>query len=71
MEDAEPETTKFWLKIADDMIFDFNLDEFTREYFITALHGMVDEFKILSQSFEEVNVENKNLTIKSNNCSCK
>ncbi|XP_075483738.1 uncharacterized protein LOC142523890 [Primulina tabacum] len=37
----------------DEMVFDFNSEEFTREDLVTALHDMVNEFKGLSIKFNE------------------
>ncbi|XP_075489488.1 uncharacterized protein LOC142528329 [Primulina tabacum] len=45
----------------DEVVFDFNSDEFTREDLVTALHDMVDEFKRLSQHFNEATTEKQNL----------
>ncbi|KZV42377.1 hypothetical protein F511_40661 [Dorcoceras hygrometricum] len=43
----------------EDEVFDFSNIEFTREDLISALHEMVDEYRKLSQTFEEVKAENK------------
>ncbi|KZV21067.1 hypothetical protein F511_12094 [Dorcoceras hygrometricum] len=45
----------------EDEVFDFSNIEFTREDLISALHEMVDEYRKLSQTFEEVKAENKSL----------
>ncbi|XP_075520556.1 uncharacterized protein LOC142553900 [Primulina tabacum] len=42
-------------------VFDFDSNEFTRTDFIDALYDMVKEYSRLSQSFEEVKIENRNL----------
>ncbi|XP_075504538.1 uncharacterized protein LOC142541977 [Primulina tabacum] len=54
----------------DENVFDFNSDEFTREDLVTALHDMVNEFKRLSQQFNEVKTEKQNLENKLTLFSC-
>ncbi|KZT75605.1 hypothetical protein F511_47370 [Dorcoceras hygrometricum] len=46
---------------SDDEVFDFSNLEFTREDLVSALNGMVKEYKKLSHSFEEVKAENSDL----------
>ncbi|XP_075483610.1 uncharacterized protein LOC142523763 [Primulina tabacum] len=55
----------------DEMVFDFNSEEFTREDLVTALHDMVNEFKGLSMKFNEVVAEKLDLKNKLtlSNCS--
>ncbi|KZV30662.1 hypothetical protein F511_43497 [Dorcoceras hygrometricum] len=45
----------------EDEVFDFSSLEFTREELISALHEMVNEYRKLSQTFEEVKAENGSL----------
>ncbi|KZV38213.1 hypothetical protein F511_25727 [Dorcoceras hygrometricum] len=45
----------------EDEVLDFSNIEFTREELISALHEMVNEYRKLSQTFEEVKTENKSL----------
>ncbi|KZV24057.1 hypothetical protein F511_41330 [Dorcoceras hygrometricum] len=45
----------------EDEVFDFSNDKFTREELISALNEMVNEYKILSQTFKEVKAENRSL----------
>ncbi|XP_075515843.1 uncharacterized protein LOC142550648 [Primulina tabacum] len=54
----------------NEMIFDFNSDEFTQVDLFTALHDMVDEFKRLSQQFNEAKIEKQNLENKLTLSSC-
>ncbi|XP_073025164.1 uncharacterized protein [Primulina eburnea] len=54
MADVEPNSTS-------EKVFDFDSDEFTRIDLIKALHDMVGEYSRLSQSFEEIKIENLNL----------
>ncbi|XP_073049448.1 uncharacterized protein [Primulina eburnea] len=54
----------------DEMIFDFNSEEFTREDLVTALHDMVNEFKGLSMKFNEADAEKKDLKNKLTLSSC-
>ncbi|KZV36768.1 hypothetical protein F511_26620 [Dorcoceras hygrometricum] len=46
---------------SEDAVFDFSNTEFTREDLITALNEMVQEYRKLSQTFEEVKAENMDL----------
>ncbi|KZV33877.1 hypothetical protein F511_15490 [Dorcoceras hygrometricum] len=48
-------------QMADDEVFDFSNVEFTREDLVTALNDMVNEYRKLSHSFEEVKAENVDL----------
>ncbi|XP_073017771.1 uncharacterized protein [Primulina eburnea] len=54
----------------DEMIFDFNSVEFTREDLVTSLHDMVDEFKRLSHQFNEATTEKQKLENKLALSSC-
>ncbi|XP_075473884.1 uncharacterized protein LOC142504931 [Primulina tabacum] len=54
----------------DEVVFDFNSDEFTRDDLVTALHDMVNEFKRLSQQFNEATTEKQNLGNKLSFSSC-
>ncbi|XP_075478913.1 uncharacterized protein LOC142519768 [Primulina tabacum] len=54
----------------DEMVFDFNSDEFTREDLVTALRDMVNEFKRLSQQLNEAKTAKQNLENKLNLSSC-
>ncbi|KZV33326.1 hypothetical protein F511_41498 [Dorcoceras hygrometricum] len=49
------------LTTTEDEVFDFSNTEFTREDLINALSEMVHEYRKLSQKFEEIKVENKDL----------
>ncbi|XP_073293741.1 uncharacterized protein [Primulina huaijiensis] len=51
-------------------IFDFDSDEFTRTDLVKALHDMVEEYSRLSQSFEEVKIENQNLRNQNSKLTC-
>ncbi|XP_075481190.1 uncharacterized protein LOC142521902 [Primulina tabacum] len=55
----------------DEMVFDFNSEEFTRKDLVTALHDKVNEFKGLSMKFNEAVAEKIDLKNKStlSNCS--
>ncbi|KZV20838.1 hypothetical protein F511_42058 [Dorcoceras hygrometricum] len=44
---------------SDDEVFDFSNVEFTREDLISALNDMVQEYRKLSHTFEEIKAENK------------
>ncbi|KZV41531.1 hypothetical protein F511_32373 [Dorcoceras hygrometricum] len=46
---------------SEDEVFDFSNTEFTREDLISALNEMVQEYRKLSQKFEEVKAENVDL----------
>ncbi|XP_073019403.1 uncharacterized protein [Primulina eburnea] len=54
----------------DEMVFDFNSEEFTREDLVTALHDMVNEFKGLYMKFNEADAEKKDLKNKLTLSSC-
>ncbi|XP_073273260.1 uncharacterized protein [Primulina huaijiensis] len=54
----------------DEMVFDFNSVEFTREDLVTSLHEMVNEFKGLSQQFSETKTEKQKLKNKLTLSSC-
>ncbi|XP_073057207.1 uncharacterized protein [Primulina eburnea] len=54
----------------DEMVFDFNSEEFTREDLVTALHDMVNEFKGLYMKFNEADAEKKDLKNKLTFSSC-
>ncbi|KZV32555.1 triacylglycerol lipase [Dorcoceras hygrometricum] len=47
-----------------DEVFDFSNLEFTREYLVTTLNDIVQEYKKLSQSFEEVKTKRESWAIK-------
>lgn len=53
-----------------DEVFDFSTNEFTREDLVNALHDMVNEYRKLSQSFDEVKAEKASLTDKSSENGC-
>ncbi|KZV33528.1 TMV resistance protein N-like [Dorcoceras hygrometricum] len=42
---------------SEDEVFDFSNTEFTREYLVSALNDMVQEYRKLSPTFEEVKAE--------------
>ncbi|KZV27051.1 hypothetical protein F511_37558 [Dorcoceras hygrometricum] len=46
---------------SEDEVFDFSNTEFTREDLINTLNEMVHEYRKISQTFEEVKSENKDL----------
>ncbi|KZV23551.1 hypothetical protein F511_36489 [Dorcoceras hygrometricum] len=47
-----------------DEVFDFSNIDFTREDLVTALNDMVVEYRMLSQSFEEVKTEKESRSMK-------
>ncbi|XP_073016746.1 uncharacterized protein [Primulina eburnea] len=54
----------------DEMVFDFNSEEFTREDLVTALNDMVNEFKGLYMKLNEADAEKKDLKNKLTLSSC-
>lgn len=59
MTDGELETAEDEMDIFCDIVFDFSSNKFTRKDIVTTLHEMLDELKVLSQSFEEVRRKRK------------
>ncbi|KZV43427.1 hypothetical protein F511_30381 [Dorcoceras hygrometricum] len=60
---SESEKEEIHCLMADnsDEVFDFSNIEFAQENLVSAMNKMVHEYKKLSQTFEDVKAENKNL----------